>query len=262
MSLSYLYLNKSLTAKLLACFIVLTIMMVTLFQWVNYQSDISNSSSLNTIQTPSTVFTENEVTMTDGISSELTLKVIALVDKLSWYKGDTSLYVSALTLFIFLAFATSIGLPRQVAALVAGLNFGALTGFFIATAATTLGCFITFTVSRYLLRKKITEKFPTKIEKLSALLTEQTFLKALVIRILPLGSNFLTNIIAGVTKVSMSAYVSGSFVGFIPQMIIFSLAGSGIRLGAQSELLISVVLFIIACLLGAYLLKKHKSKFT
>jgi uncharacterized membrane protein YdjX (TVP38/TMEM64 family) len=72
----------------------------------------------------------------------------------------------------------------------------------------------------------------------------------------------LTNIIAGVSKVSMPAYVSGSFVGFIPQMIIFSLAGSGIRLGEKNELIASVGLFIVALILSAYLFKKHKSKHT
>ena len=58
----------------------------------------------------------------------------------------------------------------------------------------------------------------------------------------------------------MPAYVSGSLVGFIPQMIIFSLAGSGIRLGAQNELIASGVLFIVALLITVFLVKKHKAK--
>jgi len=58
----------------------------------------------------------------------------------------------------------------------------------------------------------------------------------------------------------MPAYVGGSFVGFIPQMTIFSLAGSGIRLGAKNELFASAVLFVIALLLTGYLVKKHRQK--
>ena len=165
-----------------------------------------------------------------------------------------------LVLFVFLSLATSIGLPRQIAALVAGINLGAFIGVIIATLATTLGCLITFSISRYFLSDKIARKYPNKLEKLSEFLSEKTFLKALIIRILPLGSNFLTNIIAGVSKVSMPAYVSGSFVGFIPQMIIFSLAGSGIRLGEKNELIASVTLFVIALLLSGYLVRKHKEK--
>ncbi|MCP4989777.1 MAG: VTT domain-containing protein [Colwellia sp.] len=186
--------------------------------------------------------------------------VIHLVEKLNWQQEGNSQVFNTLLLLLFLSLATSIGLPRQIAALVAGINLGALIGVIIATIAATLGCLITFSVSRYLLSDKITLKYPKKLAKLSAFLGEQTFLKAIVIRILPLGSNFITNIIAGVSKVSMPAYVGGSFVGFIPQMIIFSLAGSGIRLGAQNELIASGVLFFVALLISAYLVKKHKKR--
>jgi len=185
---------------------------------------------------------------------------ISLVDKLNWQQEGSSQPLNTLLLFVFLSLGTSIGLPRQIAALVAGINLGALLGVIIATLAATLGCLITFNVSRYLLSKRITRRYPEQLTKLSDFLGEQTFLKAIVIRILPLGSNFLTNIIAGVSKVSMRAYVSGSFVGFIPQMIIFSLAGSGIRLGAQNELIASGILFVIALLISAFLVKKHKNR--
>ena len=185
---------------------------------------------------------------------------IDLVEKLNWQQDGSTKYFNAGLLFVFLSLATSIGLPRQIAALVAGINLGAFIGIIVATVAATLGCFITFSVARYLLSDSITRKYPSKLAKLSEFLGEQTFLKAIVIRILPLGSNFITNIIAGVSKVSMPAYVSGSFIGFIPQMIIFSLAGSGMRLGAQNELIASATLFVIALLLTAYLVKKHKLK--
>ena len=185
---------------------------------------------------------------------------IDLVEKLNWQQDGSTKYFNTGLLFVFLSLATSIGLPRQIAALVAGINLGAFIGIIVATVAATLGCFITFSVARYLLSDSITRKYPSKLAKLSEFLGEQTFLKAIVIRILPLGSNFITNIIAGVSKVSMPAYVSGSFVGFIPQMIIFSLAGSGMRLGAQNELIASATLFVVALLLTAYLVKKHKLK--
>jgi len=190
---------------------------------------------------------------------DLSQWTIEQADKLNWQNTASNSSLNTLLLFSFLAVATSIGLPRQIAALVAGINLGAFLGVVVATLAATLGCLITFSISRYLLSKRITRKYPKQLAKLSAFLSEQTFLKAIVIRILPLGSNFLTNIIAGVSKVSMPAYVSGSFVGFIPQMIIFSLAGSGIRLGAQSELIASAVLFVIALCISAYLVKKHRS---
>jgi len=203
------------------------------------------------IQAPTATLTAEPFSLSDW--------TIGLVEQLDWHDKDSSQTINTLLLFVFLSLATSIGLPRQIAALVAGINLGAFIGMMLATIATTLGCLITFSVSRYLLSAKVTLKYPNQLAKLSEFLGERTFLKAIVIRILPLGSNFITNIIAGVSKVSMPAYVGGSFVGFIPQMIIFSLAGSGIRLGAQNELMASAILFIIAILLTTYLIKKHRS---
>ena len=218
--------------KKFTCLLIVIMLIIGLFHWL-----------------PPAI-AENNFSLSDWI--------IHLVEKLNWQQEGSSQVLNTLLLLLFLSLATSIGLPRQIAALVAGINLGALIGVIIATIAATLGCLITFSVSRYLLSDKITRKYPKQLAKLSVFLGEQTFLKAIVIRILPLGSNFITNIIAGVSKVSMPAYVGGSFVGFIPQMIIFSLAGSGIRLGAQNELIASGVLFVIALLISAYLVKKHK----
>ncbi|KGJ97589.1 SNARE associated protein [Colwellia psychrerythraea] len=221
---------------------MLTIIVIALYQWLIYTP--ADTATITSVES----------------NFDLSLWTITLVEQFTWQQEGSSTYFNSLLLFGFLSLATSIGLPRQIAALVAGINLGALVGMIIATLATTLGCFITFSISRYLLSARIARKHPKKLATLSAFLAEQTFLKAVVIRILPLGSNFITNIIAGVSKVSMPAYVSGSFVGFIPQMLIFSLAGSGIRLGAQNELIISVTLFVIALLISAYLVKKHKTK--
>lgn len=238
--------SRASTIKILASLIMIIIVMTGLYQWL--------------VHTPALTSTANEKLTETAAGFSLSQWTIALVEQFNWQQEDSSTSFNTLLLFIFLSLATSIGLPRQIAALVAGINLGAFIGMIIATLAATLGCLITFSVARYLLSDKIAGKYPSKLEELSAFLGEQTFLKAIIIRILPLGSNFLTNIIAGVSKVSMPAYVSGSFVGFIPQMIIFSLAGSGIRLGAQNELIASVTLFVIALLLTAYLVRKHKAK--
>lgn len=185
-----------------------------------------------------------------------------LLEKVTWQTGEntrSARIFNGVMLFVSLAIATSLGLPRQIAALVAGINLGALLGAVIATLAATVGCLITFSIARYAFSEKISQKYPKQLNKLSRFISEQTFLKAIVIRILPIGSNFLTNIVAGVTQVSMKAFVGGSFVGFIPQMVIFSLAGSGIRLGAKDEMMASAVLFVIALVITAYLVKQHKS---
>lgn len=244
LSTFFALLTHARTIKILASLIMIIVVVTGLYQWLNH-SPIFSSALASTLPSSEGHFSLSEWT-------------ISLIEKMNWHQEGSSPFFNTLLLFAFLSLATSIGLPRQIAALVAGINLGAFIGVIIATVATTLGCLITFSVARYLLSAKITRKYPNQLEKLSLFLGERTFLKAIVIRILPLGSNFLTNIIAGVSKVSMPAYVSGSFVGFIPQMVIFSLAGSGIRLGEKNELIASVILLVIALILSTYLVKKHK----
>ncbi len=242
----FLFSARTSTIKILASLIMLIIVGITFYQWLIVTAVLSP--------------TQSEILTTTESGFSLSDWTIDLVGKLNWQQDSSSTFLNAGLLFVFLSLATSVGLPRQIAALVAGINLGAFIGLIVATLAATLGCLITFNIARYFLRDSITRKYPSKLEKLSAFLGEQTFLKAIVFRILPLGSNFITNIIAGVSKVSMPAYVGGSFVGFIPQMTIFSLAGSGIRLGAQNKLIASAILFVIALLLTGYLVKKHKLK--
>jgi hypothetical protein len=50
---------------------------------------------------------------------------VELAAHLNWLDNESDNLANALTLFAFLALATSIGLPRQIAAFVAGINLGA-----------------------------------------------------------------------------------------------------------------------------------------
>ncbi|WP_448214013.1 TVP38/TMEM64 family protein [Colwellia sp. MEBiC06753] len=165
-----------------------------------------------------------------------------------------------LLLLMTLSVATSIGLPRQLAAFSAGMLCGAVYGFFIALTATVFGCTLTAITARYLLANWLKRNFQQKAQVVHQFLASDTFIKALVIRILPLGSNFLTNIIAGATRIKLRPYVLGSAIGFIPQMVIFSLIGSGITIAKEQQQELTLSLLIIALILIAMLWLKPKIK--
>ncbi len=119
---------------------------------------------------------------------------------------------------------------------------------------------MTFIAAKYLFSAKVAQKFPEKSQTIHQFLSESTFTKALIIRILPLGSNFLTNVIAGATNIPFKPYVLGSFIGFIPQMVIFSLAGGGAKLAESHEQGALLALSGIALLLIISLVIKNKAK--
>jgi uncharacterized membrane protein YdjX (TVP38/TMEM64 family) len=166
--------------------------------------------------------------------------------------------LGAVYLTLILTLATAIGLPRQVAAISSGYLFGATLGTIIATIAAIFGCIITVTAARYLLHNKVNNYYPEKLTTVANFFNQQTFYKALTIRILPAGSNFLTNILAGTAKVSLLPYFLGSLLGFIPQMTLFSIMGSGIKVGAEQQGYFSVALLVIALILARWLYRRNK----
>jgi uncharacterized membrane protein YdjX (TVP38/TMEM64 family) len=81
-----------------------------------------------------------------------------------------------------------------------------------------------------------------------------------VLRLQPLGTNLLTNILIGFTATPLRIFIAASAVGYIPQMLVFSLLGSGIRVGSQTQLIVSAVLLLLSLMLGAFVYRRHKAR--
>jgi uncharacterized membrane protein YdjX (TVP38/TMEM64 family) len=167
--------------------------------------------------------------------------------------------LGALTLLTVLALLTSIGLPRQVAAFSCGYILGTFYGALVATLAATLGCILTLWVAKTFFRQRVLDTYPEKLNRVSVFFSTHTFSKAFIIRLLPAGSNFLTNILAGIANIKVIPYVTGTCVGFIPQMLIFSLLGAGIKVGENQQILLSLCLLVVALIFGYLLYKKEKT---
>ena len=81
---------------------------------------------------------------------------------------------------------------------------------------------------------------------------------ALLIRLLPLGSNLVTNLVAGVSSANALGFFAGSVLGYVPQTIIFALLGSGINLDPALRITSSVLLFMLSAALGVYLYRRYR----
>ena len=80
----------------------------------------------------------------------------------------------------------------------------------------------------------------------------------LLIRFLPAGSNLLTNLAAGVSKVGAMPFILGSAIGYIPQTAVFALVGSGIGVDHFWRFSLSVLLFLICGGLGIHLYRRYR----
>jgi uncharacterized membrane protein YdjX (TVP38/TMEM64 family) len=160
--------------------------------------------------------------------------------------------------FAVAALFLSVGLPRQVVSFLGGYAFGFLAGTLLALAATALGCVIAFGYARLLGRAMVRKRFSARIQRIDAFLHENPFSMSLLIRLLPAGSNLLTNLAAGVSSVSAAPFIAGSTLGFIPQTMIFALAGSGVSLDPTLRIGLAMALFVVAGAIGLSLYRKHR----
>ena len=152
---------------------------------------------------------------------------------------------------------TAIGLPRQVICFLGGYAFGLITGTILALLGTLLGCGIAFFYARLLGRDFVASRFPSRVKNIDDFLSDNPLSMTLLIRLLPLGSNLVTNLAAGVSSVSPLPFFQGSAIGYFPQTLIFALVGSGFSVDPELRIAISVVLFVISGIIGVSLYRKY-----
>jgi uncharacterized membrane protein YdjX (TVP38/TMEM64 family) len=163
---------------------------------------------------------------------------------------------------IFLAGAlfTGIGAPRQLLAFVFGFAMGGIQGAVISTLATAIGASGCFFAARWLLRSSLVQRFGHRMRRFDELFRERTLLKILMVRLLPVGSNLVTNLIAGCSGIGFLPFLAGSTLGYLPQMLIFALAGAGIGRADSHQVAVSVFLFMLAFAIGAFLYQKERNQ--
>lgn len=175
------------------------------------------------------------------------------------YLGEFIESLGAVGVLVFLlitALATSMGLPRQLFAFAAGFSFGIAPGVLLSSFAAIIGCAITFFCSRRWLSARVQSRYPKGVQGLNNLIRDDAFFKIFVLRLQPLGTNLITNLCAGVTNVSAKLFLSSSWVGYLPQMLVFSLLGAGVRIGSNAYLIYSLSLLGLSLIIGLWLYRR------
>ena len=153
---------------------------------------------------------------------------------------------------------TATGLPRQMVAFLGGYAFGVWLGTVLAALAALGGCLLTFFYARIFGRHLIRKLFPNKIEAFDQFVQGHPFSMTVLVRLLPVGSNLVTNLVAGVSRIPRPAFFAGSLIGYLPQTLIFALAGSGLTMDSRGQLIASILLFVISGLIGVHLYRRMR----
>jgi uncharacterized membrane protein YdjX (TVP38/TMEM64 family) len=154
--------------------------------------------------------------------------------------------------------ATAIALPRHVVSFLGGYAFGVGTGTLLGLVATEVGCALSFYYARFVGRPLVGARLGARAARLEDFLAANPFAMTLLIRLLPVGNNFLTNLVAGVTRVRALPFLAGSLLGYLPQTLVFALAGSGVDVGGGSRIAIAVLLFVASALIGGALYHRYR----
>ncbi len=162
-------------------------------------------------------------------------------------------------MFLLLAtFLTAIGLPRQVPAFVAGYAFGPWYGTAIALGSQVLACSLDFIWARAIGQAFVRRRFGKMLSKIDSTLSAQPFIATLTLRLMPVGSNILLNLAAGLSSVRALPFLAASALGFIPQTVIFAVFGRGSAPSHTHMLLLGAAMFAASALLGLLLLRRSR----
>ena len=152
--------------------------------------------------------------------------------------------------------ATSLALPRHVVSFLGGYAFGVVHGTLLALAGTGIGCVLSFFYARAFGRPLVSARLGARVQRVEDFLSAHPFWMTVLIRLLPVGNNFATNLAAGVSRVPANPFFLGSLLGYLPQTLVFALAGSGVDLGAAWRIGIAVALFVASGVIGTSLYRR------
>ncbi len=157
--------------------------------------------------------------------------------------------------------ACAVAVPRQVVALAGGYAFGFWQGAALTLLAEVAGCAIDFGWARLLGRRAalslLERRAGGRLQRLDRFMTGRAFTATLTLRLLPVGSNVLLNLIAGVSGVAAGPFLAASAIGYVPQTVVFALAGAGAGLSNAAQFGLAVLLLLLSVALGVLLLRRR-----
>lgn len=153
---------------------------------------------------------------------------------------------------------TALGLPRQIVAFLGGYAFGVAQGTLLGVTAAVLGCALAFAYARLFGRALLRTRLGTRAERFDRFIQNHPVTMTILVRLLPVGSNLATNLVAGLSGIRLWPFLAGSFIGYLPQTLAFALVGSGAHLAPTVKFSLAIALFLISGALGAYLYHRFR----
>lgn len=162
--------------------------------------------------------------------------------------------------FVLSVLFTAAGGPRQAVSFFAAYFFGFAEGMVIALLSTLAGCLVAVGAATQF-REAAQRFIRGKVDVALQMWSRNPFGITLIIRLLPVGSNLVTNLAAGATGIPLAAFLAGTAIGYLPQTLVFALMGSGVNIGSTFQIGLSIVLFIASLAIGVSVYARYRREF-
>lgn len=153
---------------------------------------------------------------------------------------------------------TAIGLPRQIIAFLGGYAFSLGLGTLLGAVAALLGCVLSFSYARFFGKDLLRARLGERAGRFDRFIRHHPISMTMLIRLLPVGNNLLTNLAAGISSIRPGHFFFGTLVGYLPQTLVFALVGSGVHIAPAIKLALAIGLFLISGALGAWLYRRFR----
>lgn len=153
---------------------------------------------------------------------------------------------------------TAIGLPRQIIAFLGGYAFSVGLGTLLGALAALLGCMLSFSYARFFGRGLLRARLGERAGRFDRFIHDHPFSMTVLVRLLPVGSNLLTNLAAGISSIRSWHFYSGTLLGYLPQTLVFALVGSGVHIAPALKLGLATGLFLVSGAIGAWLYRRFR----
>ena len=153
---------------------------------------------------------------------------------------------------------TAIGLPRQIIAFLGGYAFSVGLGTLLGALAALFGCMLSFFYARFFGQGLLRARLGERARRFDRFIHDHPFSMTVLIRLLPVGSNLLTNLAAGISSIRPVHFIAGTLLGYLPQTLVFALVGSGVHIAPMLKLTLAIALFLVSMALGLYLYRRRR----
>jgi dihydrolipoamide dehydrogenase len=197
------------------------------------------------------------------------LSLSYLKDKLASFQesfSEAPLKSSLLFFGIYLA-ATALSFPgAAVLTLLAGAIFGPWKGLLIVSFASTMGSFLAFLASRFLLREFFMKKFHRQFQAIDKNIEKDGVIYLATLRLVPVFPFFVVNIVMGLTSIKNWSFYWVSQLTMLPGTFVYVYAGrefsqlDSLKGILSPEIIGAFVLLGILPLIGKFLVSVIKRR--